>query len=170
VVCAQVDDNFKMWARDQVGPVAWDAWCDSCPAEYLVFMGDWERVKCTFHSDKAVSGPLHIPHTLLETMTDDDRAALSVNHEGYDDRLYMEEDTMKGFFDPVLGAVDRLVRDMLQGRPDVKVDRALLVGGFGSSKYFEQCVRAGLRGITADVIVPPKASTAVLLGKCCPCP
>jgi hypothetical protein len=164
----QVDDNFKRWVRGHVGPVAFDAWCEACPQELLMLLREWEGIKCRFARGVAApSGPVQIPQTLLEEyMSREDQMALVVDEEvsqGYDDRLFMDEGTMRGFFDPVLEAVAGLVESRLHSRADVRVDRVLLVGGFSKSRYLQEYMREKLAG-PLDVVVPAAPHSAVMLG------
>ncbi|GES84968.1 hypothetical protein GLOIN_2v1702288 [Rhizophagus clarus] len=71
--------------------------------------------------------------------------------------------TVKGFFDPVIDKILKLIKDQLKKCPDCSV--MFLVGGFSESKYLQTKVKQTF-GDKIKIAVPPRPVIAVVSGAC----
>jgi hypothetical protein len=83
------------------------SWSRRHPDEVLGLMERWEVAKCMFSGGEDVY-VIELPPHLLEEMSEEERAVLRVNHDGYDDRVLLLREDMRGFFDRVLDDVVNL--------------------------------------------------------------
>ncbi|CAG8662851.1 6583_t:CDS:2 [Rhizophagus irregularis] len=71
--------------------------------------------------------------------------------------------TVKGFFDPVIDKILKLIKDQLKKCPDCSM--MYLVGGFSESKYLQTRVKQAFEH-KIKIAVPPRPVIAVVSGAC----
>ncbi|MEV4335494.1 Hsp70 family protein [Streptomyces sp. NPDC049590] len=139
------------------------------PAAYLELLDAWERAKLHVTSDQTDYVYLTLPAAIDRCIDDAARRRLSRLQDGVTDAIAIIPSEVRGLFESVVpGILDLVDKQLDEVAPATSNKRkgqttVLLVGGFGSSPYLQESLKAHLAG-RAEVLVPPDPNVAVLFG------
>ncbi|CZR66898.1 related to hsp70 protein [Phialocephala subalpina] len=124
-----------------------------------IFMKDFEILKSDFRD----SAPDHVVELTLKMDLEE-----SESYDPDDGTIKLTRRELRGLIDPVVLKVLQLVRSQAQEVQKIgqgKIDRIVLVGGFGDSIYlFERLKEWSRRELGAIIVCPEHPQSAVVLG------
>lgn len=163
-----VDRYFQDYLRLKLTNEVIERYQKDEPVEYLDMMGAWERIKCDFDPQKSneiIYFPMgaklyklllrEYPH-ILDT--------LAAEQDGEDQRIYINSQTMKAIFAPILDGLTKKIAEQLQKLGNQECDIMFLVGGFSSSPVLRQRIQEKFATKVKKIVTPPFPGAAIVEG------
>jgi len=152
-----VDEEMYTWLKNKLGPVWKRMEADNISlAEY--FNEPWQKIKLSFRGDMDDTS-FDIPAKLSKAyMTNEDRARLN----GGDEIIITEAD-VRAFFHKSVVKIKKLIRDLLE-ECGGKIEKCILVGGFGSSQYLLNCIKKDFGSCFNQILRTEEPGSAILKG------
>jgi len=152
-----VDEEMYNWLKKKLGPVWKRMEADNVSlTDY--FNEPWQKIKLSFRGDMD-NESFDIPAKLSKTyMTNEDRARLN----GGDEIIITEAD-VRSFFQKSVDKIKKLIRDLLD-ECNGKIEKCILVGGFGSSQYLLNCIKKDFGSCFNQILRTEEPGSAILKG------
>ena len=152
-----VDEEMYTWLKNKLGPVWKRMEADNVSlAEY--FNEPWQKIKLSFRGDMD-DASFDIPAKLSKAyMTNEDRARLNGG-----DEIIITENDVRNFFHNSVVKIKKLIRDLLD-ECGGKIEKCILVGGFGSSQYLLNCIKKDFGSCFNQILRTEEPGSAILKG------
>ncbi|XP_060559207.1 heat shock 70 kDa protein 12A-like [Ruditapes philippinarum] len=167
----KVDEAFKAFLSEIIGQKGVEKFKKDCKEDYIDLFRDFETKKRDIAPRKTEKITLKIPITLVEKANEtsgrtmEECIASSMYREKlvlFKDKIRIEADVMKGFFDIPLRSILNHVQTLL-AEPKVKDCSAIvMVGGFSESPMLQEHIQDHIPDM--KIIIPDEAGLAVLKG------
>jgi len=152
-----VDDEMYAWLKKKLGPV-WKRMEEDNVSLTEYFNEPWQKIKLSFRGEMDDES-FDIPAKLSNSyMTDQDRARLN----GGDEIIITEAD-VRSFFHKSVVKIKNLIRDLLN-ECGGKIEKCILVGGFGSSQYLLNCIKEEFGSCFKQILRTEEPGSAILKG------
>lgn len=159
-----VDNHFLDFFKVKVGEKVFNQVKEERPIEIFNLLNGWEAIKRNFRINQSKGSVyLPIPNFTYSIMSSKQKHMLEEEQDGFDDCIFLNENDILSFFDPVVKEILDLV-DIMIKRSAMKVTKILCVGGFSDSKYLIHRIRDHLKTKSIEVICPPDPGAVVLKG------
>ncbi|KAL3871021.1 hypothetical protein ACJMK2_039045 [Sinanodonta woodiana] len=162
-----VDKAFEIFMRELVGSSVYDEFKKTDLDDYLSMLRDFELKKRKIEPDKNQTVTIRLPHCLNELFRERCHKDLAgtIRVKGVTatcDKLRLDIDVMKGFFQMVLAEMGEHLKSLFGDASLHGIDTIVLVGGFSESKMLQTYIKSILPNKIC--IVPSEAGLAVLKG------
>ncbi|KAG4107412.1 hypothetical protein H8356DRAFT_1622888 [Neocallimastix lanati (nom. inval.)] len=152
-----VDDEMYSWLKKKLGPV-WKRMEKDNVSLMEYFNEPWQKIKLSFRGDMD-DDSFDIPAKLSNTyMTSEDRARLNGG-----DEIVITESDVRSFFHNSVVKIKKLIRDLLD-ECGGKIEKCILVGGFGSSQYLLNCIKKDFGSCFDQILRTEEPGSAILKG------
>ncbi|KAL7754003.1 hypothetical protein RI367_000936 [Sorochytrium milnesiophthora] len=183
-----VDENFLQFFAKKVGMEAFERAIAEKYEDIFAVLKSWEPIKRSFKGaahygvvggDAAADGAeeeresINIPNKIYSWMSEEQKAKLGEEQEGFDDAVMISPTEMQSFFDPVIDKIEGLVDVMLSRCPPVdsassksgtQVNKIMCVGGFSESQYLVRRIRERYEARGVSVFCPADPGAIVVKG------
>lgn len=155
-----VDQSFMRFLSQKIGCL--EAFLSDFPSFKTRLLKDWEEVKCAFSHEMmdtdTVSIPLHYKLAPKWEAYENERGNRLLDSS----EVELTKQDLQSIFDPMVEEILDLIAAQLEQVPDIKV--MFVVGGFASSPYLMQRIRARFADEIAHIVSPPDPGSAVVHG------
>ncbi|XP_060594200.1 heat shock 70 kDa protein 12A-like isoform X2 [Ruditapes philippinarum] len=166
-----VDDAFFNFLSKIAGPSVMAKFKDKHMEDFIDLFRDFEVKKREIRPDKDSKVTFRIPTVFADLVKEVKGETLqdSISKMAYanqvklvGDKLRVEPDIVKSFFEPSINSIMRHVRELLQKPVNRGVEAIVMVGGFSESLLLQHATKGTFSNLR--IIVPDEAGLAVLKG------
>ncbi|MEK8018406.1 MAG: Hsp70 family protein [Candidatus Parabeggiatoa sp.] len=162
-----VDKNFLNYFAKILGGGAIDKFEAKYPEAYLKMMDDWETFKYGFAPDYE-RGNFRIPSELRDVLQQDYPNVLkelAAKQNGNSFNVWLTREVMdEDIFGPVVNNILAQVENAFN-RISGKCDYLYLVGGFATSRFLQQCIKAKFDShVKTKVLIPGEPGKSIMMG------
>lgn len=162
-----VDKNFLNYLAEILGGGAIDKFEAKYPDSYLEMMDDWEMFKCGFNPENYKTGKFRIPSELQDILQSDYPNALKKlkdKQNGRSSHIIIYRDVVENIFNPIVNSILSQVEKMFNNIGG-HCDYLYLVGGFATSPYLQQRIKAKFNAyVKKNILIPNEPGKSIMVG------